>query len=322
MSLLIVVPLFAFLLRFCCAASLIISIPASASLPNPNTLSAYTHATLFSGAPSIAPITVPLTTRSTLEFHDLPTPNSSSGPQSFLLTISAPSHVFASYRVDVSSEKSSNAAIIEGIWETFPGSEWSEKGPVLGGKTAQGEGADPVDNAHSVKTTGEAAQLPQQIVQISAKVLSKREFYEERPGFNPLGLLMNPMVLLGVVALGITFGMPYLMDNRTPSKLPIYFAIPPPFSPVSTLKLTYPPHFPRSMKTVDPELRAELEEHKKSSPFSNMLQQAASGAGGAPGGSSGGFDLASWMAGAQKSPLEGFSSGTDAKDTGTATKRK
>lgn len=77
---------------------------------------------------------------------------------------------------------------------------------------------------------------------------------------------------------------------------------------------------------MDPELRAEFEEHKKSSPFSNMLQQAASGAGGAPSGigraGSGGFDLASWMAGAPKRPLEGFSSGTDAKDTGAGTKRK
>lgn len=32
---------------------------------------------------------------------------------------------------------------------------------------------------------------------------------------SPLSLLKNPMILLGVVALGITFGMPYLIDNST-----------------------------------------------------------------------------------------------------------
>jgi membrane peptidoglycan carboxypeptidase len=62
---------------------------------------------------------------------------------------------------------------------------------------------------------------------------------------------------------------------------------------------------------VDPELRAEFEETKKANPFANMIQQAADtatnaagGEGGAGGGGGGvgpaGFDLASWMAGAQK----------------------
>lgn len=90
---------------------------------------------------------------------------------------------------------------------------------------AQGDGADAAANAPSVKKTGEVNHPPEQVVQIDARVLSKREFYEERPGFNPLGLLMNPMVLLGVVALGITFGMPYLMDNSTLSDLHLPFPI-------------------------------------------------------------------------------------------------
>lgn len=32
---------------------------------------------------------------------------------------------------------------------------------------------------------------------------------------SPLDLMKNPMLILAVVALGITFGMPYLMENST-----------------------------------------------------------------------------------------------------------
>lgn len=99
--------------------------------------------------------------------------------------------------------------MIEGVWETYPGSAWSDKGPILGGKAAQGGGAS--------GSVGSKEQQQEQIVRIDTKVLSRRDFYEQRAGFNPLGLLMNPMVLLGVVAMGITFGMPYLMDNSMSS---------------------------------------------------------------------------------------------------------
>lgn len=101
--------------------------------------------------------------------------------------------------------------MVEGIWETYPGSAWSEKGPILGGKAAQGGGASGSINSVRPKETE-----IEQVVHIEAKVLAAREFYEKRPGFNPLGLLMNPMLLLGVAAMGITFGMPYLMDNSMP----------------------------------------------------------------------------------------------------------
>lgn len=66
-------------------------------------------------------------------------------------------------------------------------------------------------------------------------MLGKREFYEERPKcrlhdhelkgtrllmfildgntVSPLSLFKNPMILLAVFALAMTFGMPYLIDN-------------------------------------------------------------------------------------------------------------
>ncbi len=203
--------------RLCSATSLVISIPPSTHLPNPNTLPQSTHATLLSGVSQVPHISIPLTTRSTLEFHNLtlpPSPDLSS--QSYLLTISALTHVFASYRVDIIPGGSADGgAVIEGIWETYPGSAWSDRGPILGGKAAQGGGA----SGSVVNTAGPSSKeaLPEQeqeqVVRIDAKVLLKRDFYEQRAGFNPLGLLMNPMVLLGAAAMGITFGMPYLMDN-------------------------------------------------------------------------------------------------------------
>jgi len=196
--------------------------------------------------------------------------------------------------------------VIEGVWETYTGSAWSDKGPILGGKAAQDGGASGSVNSASSR---EAEQ--EQVVSIDAKAVAKRDFYEESAGFNPLGLLMNPMVLLGVVAMGITFGMPYLMDNSMPQtrlfsilQIPKYTSIP---------KLTY-----LRLITVDPEMKAEFEEQKKNSPLSGMhsaLQVAAGGS--APGGVGGAsnFDLASWMAGATKSQ-QGVTSGADVKEGG------
>ncbi|KAF7503775.1 hypothetical protein GJ744_003267 [Endocarpon pusillum] len=250
-------PLLATIPHLCSAASLIISIPPSTQLPNPNALPPSTHATLLSGVAQVPRISTPLTARSTIEFHNLTRPASSdSSAQSYLLTISALSHVFACYRVDIipGGGSADGGAVIEGIWETYPGSAWSDRGPILGGKAAQGGGASgSVVNSAGSSSKGPGPEREQeQIVRIDAKVLSRRDFYEQRAGFNPLGLLMNPMVLLGAVAMAITFGMPYLMDN------------------------------------IDPDLKAEFQEQQKNGPLAGMhsaLQAAASGV------SSSGVDL-------------------------------
>jgi ER membrane protein complex subunit 7 len=226
-------PLLTLTIPLCSATSLIISIPPSTHLPNPNILPPSTHASLLSGSSSIPSLSTPLTTRSTLEFHNLTIPSSALAPQSYLLTISALSHIFACYRVDlIPGGSSTGDAVIEGVWETYPGSAWSEKGPILGGKAAQGGGAS---GSVVASSTGSSLKevVQEQVVHLEAQVLARRDFYEQRPGFNPLGLLMNPMVLLGVLAMGITFGMPYLMDNSTflcpsPAPLPSRFYYPPP----------------------------------------------------------------------------------------------
>ncbi|CAI4218183.1 unnamed protein product [Parascedosporium putredinis] len=54
-------------------------------------------------------------------------------------------------------------------------------------------------------------------------------------------ILKNPMILLGLVSMGLFVGMPYLVDN------------------------------------MDPEMKAEFEERQKSSPMNNLLAGQASG---------------------------------------------
>lgn len=88
---------------------------------------------------------------------------------------------------------------------------------------------------------------------------------------SPLSLLKNPMILIGVVGLAFVIGMPYLLDNSTYTQHPSY---PPQLSSLTT-------------QPVDPEMKAEFEEHQKKSILpgggaANPLQN---------------FDMAAWMAG-------------------------
>jgi ER membrane protein complex subunit 7 len=242
------------------AATLRVQIPPSSILPSPHTLPASTHATLTSG--TSPQLNVPLRKDSTLEFGNLTIPGS------YLLDIFSRDYTFAPYRVDISTAED-GGAIVDGVWEIYRGTTWDDRGP-LGGASA-----DPTTTP------------PQpQIVTVSANVLARKTFYEERPGFNPMSLLKNPMILLGIVALGITFGMPKLMEN------------------------------------MDPEMKAEYEQMQKTSPVSG-LTRAIQGQGPASG-AAGGFDLASWMAGAQQQQgsTKSSTSGTDAKAAGSVRERR
>jgi ER membrane protein complex subunit 7 len=245
---------------FTTAATLRVQIPPSNLLPNPNTLPASTHATLTSG--TSPQLDAPLRRGSVLEFNNLTTPGS------YLLDIFARDFTFAPYRVDITTPED-GTAIIEGVWETYRGTRWDDKGPLLGGSSADPTNAPP---------------LQPQIITVSAKVLTKKNFYEDRPGFNPMSLLKNPMILLAIVALGITFGMPKLMEN------------------------------------MDPEMKAEYEEMQKKSPVSG-LTRAMQGQGPASN-AAGGFDLASWMASAQQQQGNTKTSGAEAKDAGSIRERK
>lgn len=110
-----------------------------------------------------------------------------------------------------------------------------------------------------------------------------------------LSILKSPMILMGIVTMGIVFGMPYLMDNSTfytfsiPFPLPlllicIYLRV---YHNHGTIKLT-----PRA---VDPELRAEFEERQKESPLNAIMGNAQAGQN-----PLGNFDMAAYLAGSGK----------------------
>ena len=157
-------------------------------------------------------------------------------------------------------------------YQTFRGNEWDNKGERLGA------GVD---------------------VNVNVRVLTEKNFYESRGGceyhlvqkglqdtcqraqgltrlstpVSLLGLLKNPMILIGIFGMGMMIGMPYLLDN-------------------STSFLTLADHHitraPTNFVTVDPEMKKEFEEQQKSSPLAGVTSG---------GGPMQGFDMAAWMAG-------------------------
>ncbi|KAJ9295310.1 hypothetical protein DTO271G3_6133 [Paecilomyces variotii] len=179
------------------ASSLTITIPPSNLLPNPNVLSANTHATLttLSESPNQKAnqniLSAPLTTSSTFTFPILSNPDLEPGPKSYLLDIRSREYVFAPYRVDVSADGE-----VIGVWETFRGNAWSNRGAEMFIATVGGNGVRDVI--------------------VPAKVVARRGFYEERATFSPLSLFKNPMILLAVFAMVVMFAMPKLMENMDP----------------------------------------------------------------------------------------------------------
>ncbi|KAJ5929392.1 hypothetical protein N7454_007240 [Penicillium verhagenii] len=234
------------------AASLTITIPATNLLPNPHGLPASTHATLTTlpSAGNDHLLTASLSHTSNLVFHDIP-----ARQESYLLDIRSSEFIFAPYRVDVAADGS-----VLGVWETFRGNPW--------------------DNRGAEKYTVDATRKTQSDVTVEAKLVGRRNFFEERAKFSPMSLVKNPMILLAIVALAFTLGMPKLMEN------------------------------------MDPEMRAEFEEHSRSSPLTGGASNALAG---------GGFDLAGWMAGTSSGPIANADTapaGTTGRETGGATRRR
>ena len=229
------------------AASLRINIPPSTLLPNPNALPASTHATLTgNGGPELK---ANIRKGNYIEFSSIPTVGS------HLLNIYTRDYAIAPYRIDVAlSPSDPSVTEITGAFETYRGTQWSDRGVALtsGGKATES-------------------------LTINAKVLARKNFYETRPGFNVLSLLKNPMILMGIVALVFTVGMPKLMAN------------------------------------MDPEMRAEYEEMQKKSPMGG-IGRAMQGGGGGGGGGADGFDLAGFLAGNQASGTSGASKGNSGGD--------
>jgi ER membrane protein complex subunit 7 len=255
MRLLVFLAAIAHSLAFTLAASIRINIPPSTLLPNPNILPASTHATLTtSTGPELRAV---IRKGNYIEFPSIPTSGS------HLLQIYSRDYTFAPYRIDVSSSSPEAGSQIIGAFETYHGTQWSDHGIQL---TPNGQ--------------------PTTALTLNAKVLSKKNFYETRPGFNVLSLLKNPMILMGGVALLFTFGMPKLMEN------------------------------------MDPEMKAEYEEMQKKSPVAGL---ASAMQGGGAGGAASGFDLAGFLAGKQSDSggAEGAaSSGSTKGNSGGIRERK
>ncbi|KAK7730786.1 hypothetical protein SLS57_001618 [Botryosphaeria dothidea] len=176
--------------------------PHPALLPaGASVLPASTHATLHSAGPALS---APLRRDGSFVFTDVPA-------GSYLLSVHARDHAFENLRVDVDADEKARA------WQTFRGNEWSNKG----------------------EKRGEAGRDEGKLV-AEVRAVAKKEYYQERGGFNVMSFLKNPMILMGVFSLALIVGMPYLMDN------------------------------------MDEETRAEFEEMQKKSPLSqnpaNQLQ--------------------------------------------------
>lgn len=217
---------------------------------NPNSLPPSTHATLTS--PNGLVLRSPIRKDNSIVFDDVHTIGS------HLLSTYTRDYVFASYRIDTSPDMTSTGAgseaestvLITLAAQLYPGTQWSDTGANL------------IPYQPDVSSPAGQSIRPQSTITIAPRVMSQKQFYETRAGFSPLSLLKNPMILLAVVALAFTFGMPKLMEN------------------------------------MDPEMRAEYEEMQKKGPTA-AIGRAMSGQGPASSGAEN-FDLAGYLAGQKK----------------------
>ncbi|OTA91398.1 hypothetical protein M434DRAFT_76340 [Hypoxylon sp. CO27-5] len=214
-------------------------IPSSQHLPNPHTLPATTHATLTSLRKAYD---APLTVSGTFSFHNVT-------PGSYLADVHCKTHVFAPLRVDVieseageGKAKGSARELVVRAWETYRGNDWENKGQEV------------------PRTGGEDGRF-------AVRALGPKEYFIERGSFSILSILKNPMILMGLVSLGLFIGMPKLIEN------------------------------------MDPEMRAEWEEQQKKSPMSSLMgggQQPGANP-------MGNFDMAAYLAGQGSKKDEGES---------------
>jgi ER membrane protein complex subunit 7 len=156
-----------------------IHINPSQQLPNPNTLAPSTHGTLSARGASL---TAPLSTANTLVFR-----NVSAG--SYLLDVHCPSHAFAPARVDVFApfdEAETPGKLSVAAWETYRGNDWDNKGEAL--PRFEGNGFE-------------------------ARALGAKMYFAERSSFSVMGIFKNPMILLGLVSMGLFIGLPKMVEN-------------------------------------------------------------------------------------------------------------
>lgn len=101
--------------------SITLSLPPSASLPNPFSLPPSTRASLSSLG---VLLTAPLSTQNTFVFRNVT-------PGSYLADIACATHAFAPLRVDVDllgGEGGVGGGVTVKAWETYRGNEWGNRG--------------------------------------------------------------------------------------------------------------------------------------------------------------------------------------------------
>ncbi|KAK1772573.1 Cys/Met metabolism PLP-dependent enzyme-domain-containing protein [Phialemonium atrogriseum] len=146
---------------------------------------------------------------------------------SYLVDVHCPTHAFAPVRLDVGADEAA-------AWESFRGNDWDNRGEAL-----------------LVLDGG----------MFEVRALGAKGYFMERSKFSILSILRQPMILLGLVSMGIFIGMPYLVDN------------------------------------MDPEMRAEWDERQKSNPMNGIMGSATGQPGANP---IGNFDMAAFLAGSSK----------------------
>lgn len=127
------------------AANLTLHIPPNSLLPNPSTLPASTTATLQRAGTTLR---APLSRSNNFAFHDI-------SPGSYLLLVHCVAYGFGPLRVDV------DEAGGVGVWQTFWGNEWSNKGEYKGGREAS-----------------DAAG----VVEVNVPAERRKEYYSQRAG--------------------------------------------------------------------------------------------------------------------------------------------
>ncbi|KEY69664.1 hypothetical protein S7711_03148 [Stachybotrys chartarum IBT 7711] len=144
--------------------------------PSPFSLPPSTHATLDTLHMHLS---APLSYANTFVFNNVP-------QGSYLVEVHCPTHSFLPLRVDVGADGAVSA------WETFRGNDWNNKGETV-----------------QIRDGGSAKG-------IDLRVKGAKNYFAERPKFSVLSILKNPMILMGIVMLVVSVGMPKLIENMDP----------------------------------------------------------------------------------------------------------
>lgn len=209
--------------------SITLRIPPSHVLPNPRSLPPNTHATLTSlGAAASAY----LTPFDTFVFH-----NVSEG--SYLLDVHSTTHAFVPLRVDVlsavsgaesrqqqtgSTEGNDQVRLKVSAWETYRGNDWANKGEAMTRENGIVEVRAAGAKAFYMERSSCECPLAHMLLRTSKDSETRiRVEVTLTSGIivNVLSILKNPMILLGLVSMGIFIGMPYLVDNSKLILLPL-----------------------------------------------------------------------------------------------------